>query len=81
MKKKFKPLDITLKSEILNFHMKRHISEDFMLLIPVANIFEIFYLEINNRLFCFENLKIFEIEALHEKILFDSQTDRIKKSK
>lgn len=79
-RKEFKPLDILLKSEIMNFQMKRSFMKDFSLLVPVANIFEIFQLEINNRPFFFENLKIFELEALQEKVIFDSISDRKKRS-
>jgi hypothetical protein len=79
--KDVKPLNISLRSQILNFKMKRYIMEDFSLLIPVANIFEIFDLEINKRIFCIENLKIFGLAALQEKILFNSQSDRIRNSR
>jgi hypothetical protein len=79
-KMSFKPINIVLKSEILDFEIKRHHLEDLTFLIPVTNIFEIFYLEINNRIFSIENLKIFELAALEEKILFDAKAERIKNS-
>lgn len=79
--KKAKKLHIVLKSEILNYELKRQFMQDLTLLIPVTNIFEIFYIEINDRIFRFENLKIFELRAMEEKVVFESQSDRIKPSK
>lgn len=66
---------------MINFQLKRECMQDLTLLIPITNIFEIFYIEINGRPFRFENLKIFELKALEEKVMFESQVDRARRGR
>jgi hypothetical protein len=63
----------------MNFQLKKKYLEDLTFLVPVANIFEIFFLEINDRTFSIENLKIFGLTTLEEEVLFPSKPNKTDK--